>query len=135
MSNAFGIYRGFCAGCVSGQDNSGWRAESTKGFVTVFRGFEVFLAGTARDVGADECVVNDSAVAGAKFNGFDFSIFCQMGWDDKDLVLIQVIAADCKGFFHCEYEVGCAEYRACWKLRHGCFKGYIALGKARVDPV
>ena len=64
------------------------------------------MAGSARDVGADEGVVNDSAVAGAKFNGFDFPVFCEMGWDDEDLVLVLIVAADGKGFCHGEYEVG-----------------------------
>ena len=63
-------------------------------------GFEVSLAGSARDVCADEGVVDDSAVAGAKFNGFDFPVFCEVGWDDEDLVLIHIVAADCKGFCH-----------------------------------
>ena len=79
--------------------------------------------------------MDDSAVAGAKFNGFDFPVFCEVGWDDEDLVLIHIVAADGKGFCHGEYEVGGAEYRACWKFRHGGFKGDIALGKAGVDPV
>ena len=125
-----GYIGGFAPGVYPGQDDSGWRAECTKGFVTVFRGFEVSLAGSARDVGADEGVVNDSAVAGAKFNGFDFPVFCEMGWDDEDLVLVLIVAADGKGFCHGEYEVGGAEYRACWKFRHGGFKGDIALGES-----
>ena len=93
------------------------------------------MAGGARDVGADEGVVNDSAVAGSKFNGFDFPVFCEVGWDDEDLVLVFIVAADGKGFCHGEYEVGSAEYRACWKFRHGGFKGDVALGETGVDPV
>ena len=130
-----GYIEGFAPGVYPGKDDSGWRAECTKGFVAVFRGFEVSLAARARDVGADEGVVDDSAVAGSKFNGFDFPVFCEVGRDDEDLVLVLIVAADGKGFCHGEYEVGGAEYRACWKFRHGGFKGDIALGKAGVDPV
>jgi len=95
----------------------------------------VELAGLAFFIDADECVMNDLAVAGRKFDGAHEAIAFEGKVNDEIAINVAAFGAEMKGLGHGDDEIGRAELPAGGKLRIRRRQLRVAFGRAVGDPL